>query len=166
MAERVVDLAVKTLGVKAAPCTTAERLLPGGEGESSSPVPLDGGGGREAVGGGAKPEAQTYDQARLYDLYGSEAALVQADAADSLRAAEARRAVLHEGALRLEDWWVRRSLRAWFDDHAGLDALAPAATAMGALLGWDDARRQAEIDACRAIDADSRAAMVRQEETA
>jgi len=194
MAERVVDLAVKTLGVKAHPCTTAKRLLPGGDlsslpswggiggeaaraghvGETRSPEvtprqPHPGLSGRpspEGEGGGAKPHPQSYEQARLYDLYGSEAALVTADAADGLPAAEARRAVLHEGALRLEDWWVRRSLRAWFDDNAGLDAMAPAAAAMGALLGWDDARRQTEIEACRAIEQDSRAALARQKETA
>ena len=75
-------------------------------------------------------------------------------------AAEARRAVLFEGAQRLEDWWVRRSVRAWFSADAGLSALAPAADAMAALLGWDAARTAAEIANCRAIHDKSRAALV------
>ena len=44
-------------------------------------------------------------------------------------------AVLHEGALTLEDYWVRRSARAWFDLDGGLAALAPAADADGAAAG-------------------------------
>ena len=122
------------------------------------------------VCGGIEPTAATIildmgamNRVREINL---EDGLASFDAGVNGLAAEARRAVLHEGALRLEDWWVRRSLRAWFDDNAGLDALAPAAAAMGALLGWDDDRRQAEIDACRAIEADSRAALARQKETA
>jgi glycerol-3-phosphate dehydrogenase len=94
-------------------------------------------------------------------LPGAEAEAAHADVAGG-----ARHAVLHEGALRLEDWWVRRSLRAWFDDHAGLPTLAPAAEAMGELLGWDAARKAAEIAACRAIEKDSRAPLAAQKEVA
>ncbi|MEI6453967.1 MAG: glycerol-3-phosphate dehydrogenase C-terminal domain-containing protein, partial [Actinomycetes bacterium] len=53
-----------------------------------------------------------------------------------------RHAVLHEGALTLEDYWVRRSARAWFDADGGLGALAPAAEAMAGLLGWSDSRER------------------------
>jgi len=74
-------------------------------------------------------------------------------------AAEARRAVLFEGAARLEDWWVRRSTRAWFSADAGLSALAPAAAAMGALLGWDAARAGAEVDACLSLHRQSLSAL-------
>jgi glycerol-3-phosphate dehydrogenase len=49
----------------------------------------------------------------------------------------------------LEDYWVRRSARAWFDPDGGLAALAPAAAAMGRLLGWSTDRTGAEIAACR-----------------
>jgi glycerol-3-phosphate dehydrogenase len=83
---------------------------------------------------------------------------VAADGGDV--AAEARRAVLVEGAQRLEDWWVRRSVRAWFSADAGLSALAPAADAMAALLGWDAARIRSEIANCHAIHDKSRAALV------
>jgi len=94
---------------------------------------------------------------RLIDLYGSEAAAVAADGGDV--AAEARRAVLFEGAQRLEDYWVRRSVRAWFSADAGLSALAPAAETMAGLLGWGAVRTAAEIANCQAIHDNSRAAL-------
>jgi glycerol-3-phosphate dehydrogenase len=53
-----------------------------------------------------------------------------------------------EGAFQLEDWWVRRSARAWFDADGGIAALAPAADRMALLLGWSDAARRAQIDSC------------------
>ncbi len=65
--------------------------------------------------------------------------------------AQAAYAVTHEGALTLEDYWVRRSSRAWFDPDAGLSALEPAAAAMAPLLGWTEARKTAEIAACQTI---------------
>lgn len=83
-------------------------------------------------------------------------ALVGGDAASDIRAipggpaAEAAHAVLAEGALTLEDYWVRRSGRAWFDLDGGLAALAPAAAAMAPLLGWSEARTADQIASCRA----------------
>jgi glycerol-3-phosphate dehydrogenase len=63
--------------------------------------------------------------------------------------------VLAEGALTLEDYWVRRSGRAWFELDAGLSALAPAAQAMAPLLGWSAAEVDRQVAACVAIqDAD------------
>jgi glycerol-3-phosphate dehydrogenase len=82
---------------------------------------------------------------RLIGLYGA----VAPELTEGV-AAEATHAVLNEGALRLEDYWVRRSGRAWFDDDGGLAALEPAARAMAPLLGWDETRMTAEIDGCRA----------------
>ena len=76
--------------------------------------------------------------------------------------AEVSQAVLSEGALRLEDYWARRSSRAWFDEAAGLPILAQAASAMGALLHWDATREAAEIENCLAIDAASRAGYANQ----
>ena len=52
---------------------------------------------------------------------------------------EARHAVLKEGAMTLEDYWVRRSARARFDLDSGIAALQPAADAMAPLLGWSAA---------------------------
>lgn len=136
MAERVVDLVVERLGRNALPCSTAEVSLPGGS--------------REVRLAGLDPLAAE----RLAGLYGDEANEILIAGGDV--AAEAARAVTHEGAARLEDYWVRRSARAWFDEGAGLAALAPAAEAMGALLGWDDAAKAAEIAHCRRINDESR----------
>lgn len=136
MAERVVDLAVERLGQTALACATADAPLPGG----SRTVRLN----------GLDPLAAD----RLAGLYGDEANEIVIAGGDV--AAEARRAVTHEGAATLEDYWVRRSARAWFDEGAGLATLAPAADAMGALLGWDDAMTAAQIAHCRAINDASR----------
>jgi glycerol-3-phosphate dehydrogenase len=87
------------------------------------------------------------DAERLVGLYGSEAGEVGAGG----EAAEATRAVLHEGALRLEDYWVRRSARAFFTTDGGMGALGAAAQAMAPLLGWSAARTDAEIAHCRQI---------------
>jgi glycerol-3-phosphate dehydrogenase len=136
MAERVVDLAVERLSQTALPCATADVPLPGG----SRTVRLE----------GLDPVAAE----RLAGLYGDEANEIVIAGGDV--AAEAKRAVTHEGAATLEDYWVRRSARAWFDADAGLAALGPAADAIGALLGWDDARTAAQIAHCRAINDASR----------
>jgi glycerol-3-phosphate dehydrogenase len=132
MASRIVDEVAVRLGRRSPPCLTADLPLPGGE------RVLDG-------------------DDRLDRLYGTEAALIRAVGGDV--AAEARHAVLHEGAATLEDYWVRRSARAWFDTDAGRAALAPAAEAMGRLLGWDDRHRAAEIHHCLQLDRNSRRAL-------
>lgn len=141
MAARVVDLVVKGLGVNARPCATADTPLPGGARRIDD---------RTGLGSQLHPLAAE----RLVGLYGDEASAVVGAGGDI--AAEAARAVTHEGAVTLEDYWVRRSARAWFDRRGGLDALAPAADAMGALLGWSEATKQAQVAHCRAIDAASR----------
>lgn len=122
MAERIVDQAIATLGIKAQACRTAQSPLPG-------------------AGGGEAPSDD-----RLWRLYGSEAGAVRAAGGDA--AAEAVQAVLHEGALTLEDWWVRRTARAWFGGPEGLEA---AARTMADLLGWSAERQAAELDHCRAL---------------
>jgi glycerol-3-phosphate dehydrogenase len=81
-------------------------------------------------------------------LYGSEAEIVAADGGGP--AAEAAHAVLHEGALSLEDYWIRRGARAWFDPDGGLAALPMAAVAMGPLLGWSADETTRQIAACQA----------------
>ena len=63
---------------------------------------------------------ETAEAERLMMLYGTEAvALVNGGVA-----AEARHAVLKEGALTLEDYWVRRSARARFDLDGGIACAA------------------------------------------
>ena len=53
--------------------------------------------------------------------------------------------------MTLEDYWVRRSSRAWFDDDGGVASLVPAAAVMADLLGWSQAERDRQIEACLAI---------------
>lgn len=139
MAERIVDQVAGRLGRKAPPAATAEWPLPGGDYDPAS------------VAAALAPLGAAGE--RLVRLYGAEAEEVARDGGDA--AAEARFAVLREGALRLEDYWVRRSPRLWFTPDGGLAALEPAADAMAGLLGWDADRRAAEIDACRKLHDES-----------
>jgi glycerol-3-phosphate dehydrogenase len=138
MAERVVDRIEEALGRKVSACRTAEEPLPGGDVDvASARAELERGG------------TGTQDADRLVSLYGAEAAAIAADGGDI--GAEARHAVLAEGATTLEDYWVRRSARAWFAEGGGLGDLTPAAAAMAPLLGWSDAERAQQVAACRAI---------------
>ena len=94
---------------------------------------------------------------RLARLYGTEAKdLIGATGEQALCKAEVCQAVQREGALRLEDYWARRSSRAWFDEGAGLPVLHEAATAMAELLDWDGNRKAMEIENCCDIDRASR----------
>ncbi|HXQ13932.1 MAG TPA: glycerol-3-phosphate dehydrogenase/oxidase [Caulobacteraceae bacterium] len=138
MAERVVDRIEDALGRKASACRTAEAPLPGGEVDVAAARAL-------LARGGMAPEAAD----RLVSLYGAEAAAVAGDGGDI--AAEVRHAVLAEGALTLDDYWVRRSARAWFAARGGIADLAPTAAAMAPLLGWSAAERDRQVAACRAI---------------
>jgi glycerol-3-phosphate dehydrogenase len=138
MAERVVDRIEATLGRKPSACRTAEEPLPGGDVDVAATRATLERGGLAAI-----------DADRLVSLYGAEATVIAADGGDIT--AEVRHAVLVEGATTLEDYWVRRSARAWFAEGGGLGDLAPAADAMGHLMGWGDAERARQIAACRAI---------------
>ena len=143
MAERIVDTLVEHHRFVAKPCATAETPLPGGE---------------TSVGAHHLKGLDDAQGERLARLYGAEASdVVRVAAGTDLVTAEAQQAVLKEGALRLEDYWARRSSRAWFDSGAGLPILERAAQGMADLLGWDEARKTAEIDNCRQIDRESRA---------
>jgi glycerol-3-phosphate dehydrogenase len=138
MAERVVDSVVAALGRTAEPCRTATESLPGG---GAAPERV----GAELEAGGLDPTRAD----RLAWLYGDEAPEIAAAGGDI--AAEASHAVLAEGALTLEDYWARRSARAWFDPDGGMAALPAAAAVMAALLGWSADRLDEEIAACRAL---------------
>jgi glycerol-3-phosphate dehydrogenase len=153
MAERIVDRCVERLQCTADACRTADTPLPGGDFASVDDI-------RNELRGRGLDDAEA---TRLARLYGSEARTLAVEGAGV--AAEARRAVLHEGALTLEDYWVRRSARARFDDNGGLDALGPAANAMGGLLGWDDATRARQVDHCRAVREREMAAVRREDVT-
>ena len=146
MAERIVDLCVKRLGRNGPVSNTAEEALPGGA-LTCAPAVLT----QQLVEAGIrKPDAE-----RLMMLYGTESvALVNGGIP-----AEARHAVLKEGAMTLEDYWVRRSARARFDLDSGLASLRPAADAMAPLLGWSQGETDRQIDACKALRALERAAL-------
>ena len=141
MAERIVDRVVSDNGFSAQACQTHERPLPGGE-QPVDPATLD--------------VASTMAAERLARLYGTEASQVVAAGANLC--AEVRHAVHSEGALRLEDYWARRSSRAWFDEGAGIPVLEAAAASMADMLDWDSDRQQMEIDNCKLIDTESRKA--------
>ena len=143
MAERIVDTVIENHGFAAKSCATADVPLPGGDAVMLF-SDLTGIGDIHAE--------------RLARLYGVEAPNLLGNAGgDELVTAEAQQAVQKEGALRLEDYWARRSSRAWFDEGAGLPVLKQAATAMAELLSWDDTRKAMEIENCRDIDRASRA---------
>ncbi|MGH7024732.1 MAG: FAD-dependent oxidoreductase [Caulobacteraceae bacterium] len=134
MAQRVVDKVQHALGRKPTACHTALEHLPGGEIAPETIL--------------ADLERQGLDAAgamRLVGLYGSGATALTGGSA-----AEAAHAVASEGALTLEDYWVRRAARAWFDADGGMAALGPAAWAMAPLLGWSEMRIAEEIAACHA----------------
>jgi glycerol-3-phosphate dehydrogenase len=145
MAEQVVDKCVERLGRHALPCSTAQAPLIGGERRLDDTEI-------------ARLASDPLDAERLANLYGTEAGAI-ASAGGSV-AAEARHAVLNEGALTLEDYWVRRSARAWFDAQAGLGSLQPAAAAMAGLLGWDATETTRQIEQCRELDRLARAPLV------
>ena len=69
--------------------------------------------------------------------------------AEPVQMAEVRQAVRREGALRLEDYWIRRSARAFFDLDAGLSILEPASQEMARLFDWSEETRVSEVRACR-----------------
>ncbi|HEY2753311.1 glycerol-3-phosphate dehydrogenase/oxidase [Phenylobacterium sp.] len=146
MAERIVDMVQQAIGQEPLAAATAQTPLIGGD--------LD----PAVVLARLEPKLGSRDAAeRLVGLYGAEAEDLAAGGAGPI--VEARHAVLFEGAVTLEDYWVRRSARAWFDHNAGLDALGPAATEMAGLLGWSPQETNRQIDACRALNTASRAAL-------
>ncbi len=149
MAERIVDGLVAELGTGATRCRTADVSLVGGDVEVEDLVAE-----LVAADGGPADEAAAR---RLVELWGSEAELIAADGGDV--AAEVRHAVLHEGALRLEDHWIRRSARSWFTLDPVGDDLDRAGATMAQLLGWSPVRLADEVAACRRIHAASLACL-------
>jgi glycerol-3-phosphate dehydrogenase len=147
MAERIVDMAETALGRKPQKSTTAVTPLVGGDVDVA-----------KATAALRSSRVSTVQAERFVALYGSEAAAVVADGGDP--AAEARQAVLHEGAVTLEDYWVRRSGRAWFDHNGGMAALAPAAAEMKALLGWTESEAVRQVNHCRNIHQNTMAAVI------
>ncbi len=148
MARLTLDRAAEACGLRPAPPPAEEAPLPGGDFEGAL-APLEAELRRTL--GVSEPAA-----ARLARLYGTEAGAVAARGAAPLAPGartlegEVEHAVLVEGAARLEDVLYRRTRAALYELGAREALLAPMAARMAALLGWDDARRESEQDACRA----------------
>lgn len=137
MAARVVDALSGYLGVRLPACRTDVVTLVGGD--------LD---VERTVADLAGPLGPAHAR-RLVERYGADAPAIAAAGGDLT--AEVRHAVTVEGALRLDDVWVRRTGRAWFGrDPVGAD-LDLAADVMAGLLGWSAGRRTAEVQTCRDI---------------
>jgi glycerol-3-phosphate dehydrogenase len=139
MAERLVNQSEKLLGRKPHPGPTAKERLPGGD-FTGTVHDLQ----SRVEGLGLAP----YEAERATLLYGSEALSIFAK--ERGPAVEAAHAVKNEGALTLEDYWMRRSARACFDEDGGLAVLEPAAERMGELLNWSVEERERQVEACRA----------------
>jgi glycerol-3-phosphate dehydrogenase len=140
MAEQLVDRCEKLLNRAPVHASTAEEPLPGGDFSETFELLCS----RVERCGLSPQEAE-----RAALLYGSEALAIFAQ--EKGLAAEVRHAVLAEGALTLEDYWVRRSARARFDEEGGLVDLEATADLMGTFLRWADAEKMRQIQFCRDI---------------
>lgn len=138
MAERIVDKVADNLQATVKDCETHTQPLPGGDCEMATLKSSD-----------AFSNRTPAFTDRLAHLYGSEAPDV-VDAGGNVMA-EAEQAVLKEGAVTLEDYWVRRSARAWFDHEGGVKSLEPAADTMGQMLNWSPSEKQRQIDVCHSL---------------
>ena len=143
MAEQIVDRCEKLLNRAHVHAPTAEVPLPGGDFSETIEALIS----RIERCGLPPREAE-----RAAFLYGSEAVVIFAQ--ENGPAAEVRQAVLAEGALTLEDYWVRRSARARFDEGGRLADLEAAANFMAPLLEWTDAEKNRQVRSCREILAD------------
>ena len=143
MAERVVDRCEDRLDRKPTPSLTAGEPLPGGDFEGSIEKLCS----RLESLGMPKSEAE-----RAVRLYGNEA-LDLFESGNAI-AAEVRQAGEVEGALTLEDYWVRRSARARFEADDGIDALNPAAEHMSGPMRWTDEDRHRQMEHCMRLRAE------------
>jgi glycerol-3-phosphate dehydrogenase len=143
MAEQLVDRCEKLLNRRHTDAQTAAEYLPGGDFPSSFATLCS----RVERLGLAPQEAK-----RAAFLYGSEALAIFTG--EKGIAPEVRHAVLSEGALTLEDYWVRRSARARFDKDGGIADLERAADVMGEVLGWPEPEKLRQIKSCRTIRSD------------
>jgi glycerol-3-phosphate dehydrogenase len=137
MAEQVVDRFEKMAGRKPSSPPTDEEPLPGGDLDMTMEAL------RARLGSMGFSEDDAW---RAAQLYGREALEVFRN--ETGPAVEAEHAVLCEGALTLEDYWVRRSARARFDDNGGVAVLEAAAERMAGLLDWSDEERRRQVEAC------------------
>lgn len=149
LAQDAVDDVFRRLGRPAPRCPTTGRCLPGARPDE-----------QEVSSGSGPPRLPERTQRRLERFYGSRAGRVRAMVARSpelgqilheptgLIAAELVFAVEVDLAVTLADVLARRVLLAFESGH-GLEAVDAAATVLGKHLGWDAARRAAEIEGYR-----------------
>lgn len=146
MAMTVLDFVAERLGRSLAPGPGPDPI-PGGNLSSG----LDGHAASVAATGVEQPLA-----ARLVRLYGDETDQVLALGQESLVpggrvvAGEVVWAVEVDGALTLEDLVYRRTRAAWYTPAEREDLVAPAASLMADLLGWDETRTADEVESVRA----------------
>ena len=146
MAMTVLDFVAKQLDRSLAP-SPAPDPIPGGHLSGS----LDDHAASVAAASGV--ERSLVD--RLVRLYGDETAQVLARGPEPMVpggqvvAGEVTWAVEVDGALTLEDVIYRRTRAAWYTPAERDGLLAPAASQMADLLGWDDTRTTTEIESVR-----------------
>ena len=145
MATDAVDAAARQIGMPLDPSRTAEVPLLGAEGLAAARRELE----TRGVSGA--------DSERLLSRYGALAIEVatlagsdpllaaQLPGAAPYLGAEVVYAVTHEGALRLDDVLTRRTRISIEAPDRGAAAAPEVAALMSPLLGWDQARREAEV---------------------
>ncbi|MBW2234449.1 MAG: glycerol-3-phosphate dehydrogenase/oxidase [Deltaproteobacteria bacterium] len=148
MARATLERAADEAGLRLREAPDEEPPLPGGD----LGADLD----REAAALHSEAGVPVACARRLVRLYGSESADVLAlgnaplcPEDPNVLSGEVDWAVAREGALDLEDLVYRRQRCALYDPAAREAVLEPAAARMATLLGWDAARRGAEVDAVR-----------------
>lgn len=159
LAEQTVDMVHAKLDRPNEPCRTAKRPLPGSR-LGDAPVSRDDLPGFTDSLARLHPALAPATVAHLVRTYGTQAAAIAALAAsdDALAmtiddttgaiAAEVVFATQREGAQRLTDVLLRRTMLGYGPDSAiGTDELVAAIA--GTALGWDDARQAAEVAAYR-----------------
>jgi glycerol-3-phosphate dehydrogenase len=144
LAEKTVNTAIGKLGVRARNCTTMHARLPGGHIDSVDAF----------LSQARTKHSNIAGIEHLARLYGTRVEQVLAAAQPDLTAplagtgdigAQVAFAVREEMALTLEDVVMRRTGLGQLG-HPGENALRGAASIMAAELGWNEARKRAEID--------------------
>jgi glycerol-3-phosphate dehydrogenase len=151
MARDAVDAAVEDLGRYTPPCVTEH-------------IPLVGADGFHALANQVQSLAvdlrlPTWRVDHLLNRYGALLEDVLAPAADDpslsepvpgageYLMAEVRYAATHEAALHLDDVLTRRTRISIETPHRGVESAPSVARLLAATLGWDEATRDAEVDA-------------------
>lgn len=139
MAEEVVDLVVERIGKKAAPCRTAEEPL---DGTDALPSAQEDGSVSSRLRKRYGPDAKAVDEA----LRGEPKLAKPIVPGLPYVLGEVGHCIQYEMALTLEDFLARRAPILYEDREHGLGALETVAHAMGEALGWDEVRRNEQIE--------------------